>query len=261
MINIHIVSWNRPKMTELVIRTIIRNTVPGTYKIVVLDNGSDAETKTMLSRLLKGKFIQYLISLDDNIGLEAARQYLFHQFAGTDEFFVCLDNDCLAPPAIDQRVDWLMRLIDLMNRYEDYAAISCRTQVMIGTGNIFEDETPDITEFPHPGGSFRIMRTASVNEVNGWDRESNGRGAEERYIGSKLRDAGYKTGFATHIETLHLFGARDDEHKTDRWGYQADMKPEDSGHSDIWHPALDNGDDPVEVNKYSGPALTKEYFS
>lgn len=260
MTNFHIVSWNRPKMTELVIRTIVRNTLPGSYQIIVLDNGSDNETRAMLDRLRQGNFIQHLVLLDENKGLEAARQYLFHQFAGNEEYFVCVDNDCLVPPAVTGRFDWLMQLTDLMDKYEDYAAIACRTQVMIGTGNIFEDDSLDITEFPHPGGSFRIMRRKAVEAVNGWDRESFGRGAEERYIGQKLRDAGFKTGFATHIEVLHLFGTRGLDNRTDRWGYDQELKPEDTGHSDIWHPSLENGDDPDTVALYCGEKLTKEYF-
>ena len=130
---------------------------------------------------------------------------------------------------------------------------------MIGTGNIFEDDTLEITPFPHPGGSLRIMDSMAVAKVNGWDRESYGRGSEERYIGAKLNKAGYKTGFATHIETLHLFGTRGDN-GTDRWGYDPSFNPEQTGHSDIWHPALQNGDDPEAVETYAGKELTNMYF-
>jgi len=58
-----------------------------------------------------------------------------------------------------------------------------------------------------------------------------GRGSEEKYIGEKIRAAGYKTGFATNIRCYHLFG--DDGN----WGY-GDLKPEEHGHTPIWHPAL-----------------------
>lgn len=254
-IEIHVVTWNRPKITELVIRTIARNTKSGSYRLTVLDNGSKLETKLMLSNLLDEGLIDELHLMADNAGLEKARQWLLQNctFAETD-YFICVDNDCLPEPIKDGK-DWVERLYDLMQNYEDYGAISCRTQVMIGTGNIFEDESKDITEFPHPGGSLRIMNAKAVRLVGGWDRDNPGRGAEERYICGKLRESGWKTGFATHIPTLHLFGLKD----TDRWGYDKNLNPEDTGHSDIFHPVLENGDDLTEVEKYAGEELAHAY--
>jgi len=253
MIELHMVTWNRPKITELVLKTIRRNINSNDYILKVWDNGSDKETVDMLGRMLEGGYIDLLIPATENVGLEEARQQLLTGGGGTiTEFFVDIDNDCLPPK------NWLQDQVDLMYKYEDYAAISQRTQVMIGTGNIFEETDvlgKDLTDFEHPGGSFRMMRTSAVLEVGGWDRGAPGRGSEERYICGKLRSAGYKTAFANKIQCLHLFGLPD----TDRWGYDKDMKPEETGHSDIWHPALANGDDPVEIKKYSGKVLTDAY--
>ena len=253
MTDLHLVSWNRPDMTKLVIKTIHRNTIRDDYRLTVLDNGSDKSMQQMLVQLHENGYIDRLILCSDNAGLEWARQELFLKETYGD-FFVDIDNDCLPPP------EWLPRQLDLMAQYEDYAAISQRTQVMIGTGNIFETSDQvgmNITAFPHPGGSFRMMRTSAVNEVGGWDRESIGRGSEERYIGGKLQQAGYGTAFATFIQCLHLFGLDD----TDRWGYPKEWEPSATGHSDIWHPALENRDDFEEVKKYAGEELAHAYCS
>jgi glycosyltransferase involved in cell wall biosynthesis len=247
-------------MTELVIRTIKRNTKPENYRLVVLDNNSDKETVDMLADLHNNGYIDELHLMSTNAGLESARQWMLLNNTYPDtRYFVCIDNDCL-PPAIKDGQDWIERLVELMGKYEDFAAISARTQVMIGTGNIFEeaDKTgQDVVEFPHPGGSLRIMSVTAVRQVGGWDRESPGRGAEERYICGKLRDGGYKTGFASQLRTLHLFGLKD----TDRWGYNKNLKPEDTGHSDIHHPALEQGDDLEEVSLFAGKELTDDYGS
>lgn len=260
MINLHLVSWNRPKITELVIKTIKRNTKRSNYHLAVLDNGSDLETKEMLIRLQDNGMIDEIHSMDTNAGLESARQYLLlSNTYPEDEYFICVDSDCLPPPIKDGK-DWTERLVELMQKYEGYAAISARTQVMIGTGEIFaeaDEAGDDILDFPHPGGSLRIMDVKAVREVGGWDRNEPGRGAEERYISGKLHEAGYKTAFAVNVQTLHLFGLKD----TDRWGYDKDLKPEDTGHSDISHPALTNGDDCEEVAKYSGRKLADDYCS
>lgn len=270
-VDLHLVSWNRPKMTELVIRTIWRNTKRENFRLVVLDNGSNGETLNMLDELNDEGLIDELILIKTNLGLEAARNLMFKQ-ATRSKYFICVDNDCL-PPSFQQVTqyspkgvvtagrDWVESLIDLMERYEDYAAISCRTQVMIGTGNIFEEAdeaSDDIVQFPHPGGSLRIMKTNLVHFVGGWERESPGRGAEERYICGKLNEAGFKTAFAVKIQCLHLFGLRGTQ-PTDRWGYDIALTPEDTGHSDIDHPALRNGDDLTEVVKYAGEELADAY--
>lgn len=264
-VDLHLVSWNRPTMTELVIRTIWRNTKRENFRLVVLDNGSDKQTIDMLNRLNDEGLIDELILITTNLGLEAARNLLFKN-ATTSKYFICVDNDCLPTPPVDfnrPEMDWIEQLVDLMQLYPDYAAISCRTQVMIGTGNIFEeaDETgEDLVDFPHPGGSLRIMRSDLVHFVGGWEREAPGRGAEERYICGKLNDAGFKTAFAAKIHTLHLFGMRVGK-GTDRWGYAPDMKPEETGHSDIFHPALSNGDAIEEVEEYAGRELTDIYVN
>lgn len=259
-IDLHLVSWNRPAMTKLVIETIHRNTKRENFRLVVLDNGSDEDTQTMLGHMHDQGLIDEICFVVQNFGLEWARQHLLEEQT-FGEFFICIDNDCLPPNIIDGQ-DWIDRLVELMQKYEDFGAISCRTQVMIGTGNIFEeaDQVGDeIVEFPHPGGSLRIMRTSAVKEVGGWDRGAEGRGAEERYIGGKLNQSGYRTAFATKIRTLHLFGTRGTT-GTDRWGYDKNLQPEDTGHSDVHHPVLINGDDYEEVSLYCGDELAKEYF-
>lgn len=260
MTDLHLVSWQRPKMTELVIKTIRRNTEPGTYRLIVLDNNSDDATQLMLQTLYRDQLIDKLMVMDYNAGLEMARQYLLDTSAST-EYFVCIDNDCL-PPSKKDGHDWLSRMLDLMAKYETYAAISMRTQVMIGSGNIFEgaDVTgDDIVDFPHPGGSFRIMNTGTVREVGGWDRGSPGRGSEETYIGAKLNEAGYGTAFATDIRCLHLFGTRG-KNGTDRWGYDKKLKPEDTGHNDVSHPALEQGDDREELLLFAGAKDVDNYY-
>lgn len=259
-VDLHLVSWNRPDMTELVIKTIHKNTKPENFRLVVLDNGSSGDTPQRLQDLQDAGLIDEYIPIKTNLGLEAARNLLLKN-ATESKYFICIDNDCLAPNPDEDGFDWIERLVELMEYYEEYAAIACRTQVMIGTGNIFEEadeHDDDLVDFPHPGGSLRIMDTQAVLKVGGWDREEPGRGAEERYVCGKLREAGYKTAFAVKIPTLHLFGKTD----TDNWGYPKDWIPEDTGHSPgVWHPIFASGDDPVEVEAYAGKRLAEEYFS
>lgn len=248
MTDILMVTWERPEITEKVIRTIAKNTKRDTYRLLVLDNGSKSEGMSeMLSNLLHEELIDNLFFNSTNLGLEPARNQLLAMSETT--YVVTTDSDCLPMPK-DEDGDWLSKLTKLLDDNPDYAAISCRTQVMIGTGNIYEGhEDEDIVEFGHPGGSLRIMRAEVVREAGGWRDEVGGRGTEERYICGKLHEAGFKTGFAVKVNCYHMFGDR--SRGTDRWGYPADWLPSDTGHSDIWHPSLANGDDENEVKKYT----------
>jgi len=247
-IDIVMVTWNRPDLTFKAIEAIHKNTDHDHYRLIVVDNGSEFEMVRQLRQRQDRGLIDTLILNETNLGLEPARN---QGLASVDsDLFICADNDCLPQPRVDGK-DWIELLVKLMKDNPDYAAISCRTQVMIGTGNIFEEadqNEDDIVEFPHPGGSLRIMQTSAVRKAGGWRDEVGGRGTEERYIGGRLHELGLKTGFAAKIKTLHLFGDR--TKGTDRWGYPEDFRPEDTGHSDIWHPALANGDDPEEIKKY-----------
>lgn len=259
-IDLHLISWNRPKMTELTIKTIHKNTKPENFRLVVIDNGSEPDTVQMLKNFHENGLIDQLILFDENKGLEAARDYALFNATGS-RYFICVDNDCLPPP-MNFNKDWVERLVELMDKYRDVGAISARNPVMIGTGNIFEEadeDGSDILEFPHPGGSLRIMLTDLVQAIGGWDRQAPGRGSEETYICGKIRDAGFRTAFAVQIPCLHLFGTRDDGNETDRWGYDKNMSPEDSGHRDIDHPALRNGDDFNEIRRFAGEELAYGY--
>lgn len=248
-IDIVLVTWQRPDSSFKVIESIKQNTDRDQYRLIVIDNNSHPDMQAQLWDLTREKVIDKLVLNDRNYGLEPARNIGLKHV--TSEYFVCADNDCLPQKRVDGKT-WLERLAVLLDDLPEYAAISLRTQVMIGTGNIFEYADvsgDDVVEFPHPGGSFRIMRTEPTRKAGGWRDTVEGRGAEERTVCGRLREHGWKTGFAIRLRCLHLFGSRGLK-GTDRWGYPKDWEPEDTGHSDIWHPVLERGDDINEIKQY-----------
>ena len=237
--DITLVTWKRPEITELVIKTLAKNTITPS-RLIVVDNGSGEEMQKMLKGLKKLGLIDELVLLPENIGLEPARNIALSKV--TTPLFVATDSDCL-PEKPNGDEDWLSKLIDLIKRYSDYAAIAARTQVMIGTGDIFEGhEDEDIVEFSHPGGSLRLMRTDIVKRIGGWRDDVPSRGQEEMYICNEIRKHGYRAGFAVDVNCYHMFG-------DSNWGY-SDLEPEEHGHKPVWHPAIINGDDIDEVRKF-----------
>lgn len=259
-VDIVMVTWNRPKLTARAIAGIGQNTKNKNYRLIVIDNGSEPDMVKSLKVLASKEagLIDELVLNDTNRGLEPARNQGLALVKSP--YFICADNDCLPPKPTyfkskiiggqDKTTDWIEAMVELMEKNPEYAALSLRTDPMIGTGNIFEkadERGDDIVEFEWPGGSYRIMSLAATLDAGGWRDDMPGRGSEERWICGRLRELGWKTGFTAKLRTLHLYGDKD----TDNWGYDKEMKPEDSGHSPgVWHPKFESKDDPDEIKEY-----------
>ncbi len=235
-IDIVITTWKRELFIKECLKSIKENTTYQHRITLIWNEGKESDIEDIR------KEIDNIVVLKDNWGLEPAKN-IGMSFVKS-KYFISTDNDCL-PMQPNENGDWLSQLIKLMDNNQEYGAISCRTQVMIGTGNIFDGkEDQNIVEFPHPGGSLRIMKRDLVNKIGGWRSDVNSRGQEEKYICGKINEMGFKTGFATKIKCWHMFG-------DGNWGY-GDMKPEEHGHNPVWHPAIENGDDLEERKKWIG---------
>jgi len=230
-VDISMITWNRPDFTRRSIEAIQNNT-GWPHRLIVIDNGSDKETKELLWDMYSNKKLDLLMLLEKNYGLEYAKN------VGLDyvktKYHVSTDNDILPEKA------WLGRLVDLMDKNKEYKAIALRPQILIGSGNIFEGEKDDIVEYGHVPGYCRIMDTKLVKDIGGWrdnleeiDSEEfrQKRGHEELYISEKIRERGYKVGWARNVKCHHLFG----NNETDPWGYPKECRPEDHGHNEVSH--------------------------
>jgi len=206
-IDIIVVTYNRLEFTKKTLESIFSRTkLP--YRLIVIDNASTDGTREFLNKLGNEGKIDQVIFNDKNVGLENAWNQGLELVESP--LFVTTDNDCIAP---DLDPCWLERLVDLMNNHIEFAAIALRPQVLIGVGNIFSEDV-EVVENNVCGGSYRIMDLDRVKEVGGWtDKfENNGRGNEEHDVCGKLRNNGYKVGYAKEIFTYHQFGE-------DNWGY------------------------------------------
>jgi glycosyltransferase involved in cell wall biosynthesis len=251
---IYITTWNRPQFIGRVVKGIQNNTL-SPHKLVVFDNGSDEPAREEITKLYKDGWIDQVIWNPQNSGLEFARQTQL-ELTETPRF-VTTDSDCIPhkphvivgydkkdPKKIVQKitVDWLQYMNKLMDKNSDYAAIAARTQVMIGSGDIFGENPPPIVDFTC-GGSLRLMNTEVIRKLGGWEPVQPGRGNEEHKICNKIREAGFKCGFASNVPCYHLFGEGN-------WGYSPLLAPEQHGHRPISHPALTSGDDPELLKDY-----------
>jgi len=239
-IDIVLVCWNRPKFTKWSIQSIHQNT-KYSHRLIVIDNGSKPEMQSSLYEMKYSGKIDTLVLLDKNYGLESAK-HLGMKFVESD-YFISTDNDILAYKYEPQC--WLERLVWLMDHYPEYAAIGCRPQILVGSGNPFEGKTTDIVDFPHIPGYLRIMRTHLTIEAGAWSDKRPSRGHEEIWISERFKGMGYKVGWANDVKCWHLFGE-------ENWGYNKEVSPEAHGHNEVaWLPQ-DNRD---EVKKMTGISI------
>ena len=241
-IDIALLSCNRRRITEASIRAIQeRTTTP--HRLLVLDNGSvDGSDELIKDLVIEGLIDEFYLSTDNN-GVHWGFNFLL-DLVDSDPY-ICTDNDIIPPVPVDGR-DWLARLLDLGERHPDYAAIACRPHVMIGDNvKRMIADAPEVVQRGHVGAVLRLMRPGLVREVGGWERGVRpSRNHEERFICKRLQKAGYKTGYSTFIQCIHLFG--DSDLGEDPHGYSAGMYHE--GHREIWPPANHYGWERMKID-------------
>lgn len=230
-IDIILTTWKREEICKLVLDTLKKNTLTS-YNLVVIDNGSLEAFSEHLN-----KEADTYVRLKENVGLEGAKS-LGMSFVKSGAF-ISTDNDILVPkPEIvkekyPEAKDWLDALITLFDKKQEYAAIALRPQVLVGTGDVFGDNPPEIKEFSHVGGTMRIMKRGVVEAAGAWKDKRPLRGHEEHWICNAVRKMGFKVGWASYIPCYHIFGG-------DNWGY-GKMKPEEHGHTPVHLPKDDWG--------------------
>lgn len=230
MIDIMMLSCNRKRITRISIEEIERRTTTP-HRLVVLDNGSTDSSDVMLRASEIRGIVDEIFLDNENKGVHWGHNRLLDLVE--TPLYVCADNDLIPPSPVDG-TDWLTRLVDLMDRYPDYAAIACRPHVMIGDSvvKMFTD-APEVVERGHVGAHLRVMRTEAVRAVGGWQKQVRpSRNNEEKWICGKLKKAGWKVGYSRDVRCIHMFG--DPELGEDSWGYTEGTYHE--GHTDRWPP-------------------------
>jgi len=230
MIDIAMLSCNRKRITRISIEEIKKRTTTE-HRLIVLDNGSIDGSARMLDDLWCDDIIDGFATSAQNNGVHWGHNRLL-EIVETP-LYICADNDLIPQSPMDG-IDWLTRLVDLMERHPDYAAIACRPHIMIGDSvvKIFTD-APEVVERGHIGAHLRLMRTEAVRTVGGWQKQVRpSRNHEEKWICGKLKKAGWKVGYSRDVRCIHLFG--DPELGEDSWGYSEGTYHE--GHTDRWPP-------------------------
>lgn len=208
-VDIVMVTYLREGATTRALR-YLRDRTDTDHSIILVDNGSRKEYADLW---LNENLVDTYLPQGENRGLEAARN-IGNMYAN-NEYVVHIDNDILVP---NLDPDWLQQLIGLQQSHPEFAAIALRPQILVGVGPIFKD-APEVVENNVVGGVARLMKTEYVDAVGGWDNtvRNEGRGTEEWDICTKLRNSGFKVGYARDLWAYHMF-------VDDNWGYPEGMK-------------------------------------
>jgi GT2 family glycosyltransferase len=226
-IDIFILCFRRVQYTKKTLDYLFaRTTSP--IRIFLLIQGYDHDTNAFADSY--GKKIFLKVNFSQNIGPEAAWNTALA--LAESKYFITSDNDIYVPElrgTHKDQPDWLVRLIKFIDEHPNYGAISLHPHVFIGINGEDPNDPEDVKEAPMAGAVMRIMRRDAVQKVGGWDHIIRpNRGAEERDISAKLRNAGYKVGRTTRIRAYHPFGA--DIKNNSGWGYEG-ITPEQQGHT------------------------------
>lgn len=207
-IDIVMVAYKRRDITKRVINRL-KEVTTTPHRLILIVNDATEVVDELSAEVALQYDTDLLVALNKNIGLQAAKNIGLSLVRS--KYYIDTDNDILVPDYEAECTDWLQKMVDLMDRHPEFAAISMRPQALIGVGPIFKD-APEVKENNLAGGSMRMMRTDVVRATDGWSREFENRQEEWRICGL-LKQKGYKVGYARDLFCYHIFG-------DGRWGYE-----------------------------------------
>lgn len=223
-VDIVMTTFNRIRFTQNSIELINKRTKTP-FRLIVVDNNSTDGTQPFLLNMKEKGMVHHVILLEENYGIHMAKNYGL-SLVRSSPYYIDTDNDLLCP---NLEPDWISALVSLMDKHPSYGAISCRPQVLVGTGEKSFNTPEDVIKFDHVGAHLRIMRTDEVRKVGGWEKTWEAkRNHEDSFIASALNTLGWDVGYARDIRCFHMFG--------ENWGYK-DLSLEEHGHRAMWPPS------------------------
>lgn len=212
MVDIVIRAKNGHDLTATCIRSIKQATPDGTYRIILVDDGSD----TAYDRMGQDYTVSVAVSRGavsaTNLGLQVA-------LALDGDYVMVLDNDTRVPHG---DTTWLSRMIAELERYPDTACVGATTNYANPPQHIMAcpqtytadwgdeakggmKDNPPVVWFV----SFAcLLRKDAVRRVGLWDERYNPGNWEDTDYAVQLRQAGYQVRVAHSVYIHH------DGHKT-----------------------------------------------
>lgn len=106
--------FNQAELTQQAVETVVKHTAPGSYELLLVDNGSDTSTRQLLSQLEKRHQAVKVHRLEKNLFFALGSNLGFAQTKG--EYTVFLNNDT------EVQTNWLPPLLQALVQQAVYAA-------------------------------------------------------------------------------------------------------------------------------------------
>lgn len=222
MTDIFMTSFFRKDFTERCVREIHERTVPGSFQIVVYDNGSDRQTRDFLIGLLEQKKIMSLVLDSRNTGC-LYNKIVFHAMVeSSSKYYVVSDTD-VYPPKLTP--DWLSQMIAIMDRHPDIALLTPQLPPQwLQMPSNRKDE--DVVYCKAVGNTTKLIRKEAFNKIVGKIEQAVGKFGDDGLVSDLLEKEGYKSAFCRNIFCYHAG-------QCDNWGYKPEeiaMDPRKSGY-------------------------------
>jgi len=208
MVSIIVRGKNGHELTEKCLTSIVANTSPDLYRLILVDDGSSPAYGFPCDFLVRSDVCRGAVTAT-NMGLGVALQQ------SDAPYILVLDNDTEIP---DGDFGWLPRFIGELEENPQTAAIGATTNFSKGPQHILaspQTYTADWSEDKRGGTktnpqvadfvSFAVlMRRDVVSRVGFWDEQYNPGNYEDTDYAAQLRLAGFEVRVARSVYIHHL---------------------------------------------------------
>jgi len=205
MIPIYITSFFRKGFTERTVNLIHERTTPGTFSLHIYDNGSDADTKQFLCKLLSdGKITS--VTLDSRNTGCLYNKNIFHVMTEvTSPYYVVSDNDVF-PPKLSP--DWLSQMVNIMDNHKEIGMLV--PQIPPQNLQMPEEVLNDVVYCKAIGNTLKVVRREAFCLNANFSKL--GAFGDDWLTSQAIKDKGYKVAFCRNIFCFHAG-------QCENWGY------------------------------------------
>lgn len=213
-VSIILLCWNRSDHTSRCLESLLSRTEYEDFEVIAVDNGSTDDTPDLLrSVAARDKRLRPLFP-GRNLGIPGGRQLGIEEAEG--EFILFLDNDTEI-----ERGDFLRIMVDSLDSHPNVGSTGAFATVYTSDRNESFIQCVHIPGLAVPvawcSGYCLMVRRSALEEIGGLDSEFfQPYGAEDVYLGYKLREHGWMTvSTADLVAVTHHIAHRDDQYDYD----------------------------------------------
>jgi len=230
-VQIFMTSWNRIEFTLKSINLIHERTEPGTFEIVVYDNGSSINVQDRLYALLGMGKISTLILDSRNTGC-LYNKLVFNSMVESDNDYFCITDNDIFPPKLSP--SWLSRMLTIMDMHPEVAMLSPQLppQALQTPYQILDD----IVYCKAIGNTLKVCRREAMVKIINKIEQKLGAYGDDGLVSELLEKEGYKIAFCKDIYCWHAGQCLN-------WGYkpeEVNQDPRKSGYGQPFSYSLAN---------------------